>query len=242
MLPHWSELETSAARYTIGDGSLKLLIERDQGPWLPGRDANNRASNLQTGHFSGPRGSRVGQFRFDPEFVVSEDLPPFRSYVPQYGFFEIRLRAVPVVGYHVALWMIGFDEPHAAEIRVFEIHGAHVGSASSRIDYGVLAWDDPSMTDETFEEFLPIDAAEFHVYAIEWTPTHIDFFVDGVCVRRVAQSPRYPMQFMLGLYERPDERRDDGPSATWPRVCEVDYFRGYRPIDGYPTGPPAPAG
>ncbi|NJK46510.1 MAG: hypothetical protein HC933_21705 [Pleurocapsa sp. SU_196_0] len=53
MLPHWSSLEAAAARYEVGGGSLKLRIERDQNVWLENSD---RASNLQTGHFSGLKG------------------------------------------------------------------------------------------------------------------------------------------------------------------------------------------
>src|SRR5258706_11873823 len=70
MLPHWGGATASRARYATGDSSLRLLIERSQTPWIPDRDGGDRASNLQTGHFSGPVGSGVGQFKFDPTFAV----------------------------------------------------------------------------------------------------------------------------------------------------------------------------
>jgi hypothetical protein len=231
LLPHWSTFEAAEARYAIGGGALKLLIERDQGRW---RANNDRASNLQTGNFSGPKGSRVGQFKFyDGDALVTEDVPVIGHYLPKFGYFETRLKAVPVVGYHVALWMIGHDAPQAGEIRVLEIHGGNVGSARSRVDYGILRWDDPALQDEIFEDQLEIDATEYHVYALEWTPTHVDFFVDNRKLRRVQQSPQYPMQFMLGVYERPHEVIGDARDADFPRVCAVDYFRAYQPIGGY---------
>src|SRR5258708_5598638 len=179
MLPHWSSLVTSRARYSMGNSSLKLLIERNQTPWVPGRDGGDRASNLQTGHFSGPIGSGVGQFKFDPAFVVKEYVVPFRSYTPQYGYFEIRIRAVPIVGYHTALWMIGWDVSKAGEIRCFEIHGANISSGVSRIDFGGLAWDDPTLINECYEDRFPIDASEFHIYGIDWKPEEIIFFLDN---------------------------------------------------------------
>ena len=40
-------------------------------------------------------------------------------------------------------------------------------------------------------------------------------------LRRVAQSPAYPMQFMLNVYEL---RPTDAP----PPLLQVDWFRGYR--------------
>jgi Glycosyl hydrolases family 16 len=230
MLPHWSTLEDSAARYKLEKGSLKLLIEDDQQLWLANSD---RASNLQTAHYSGTKGSSTGQFKYNPNFVVNQDLEIVKNYVPKFGYFETRIKAVPVVGYHIALWMIGFDAPHAGEIRVFEIHGGNVSLEKSRVDYGILAWNDPNLRDECFEDQLSINAAEYHIYAIDWTPTHVDFFVDNMKIRTIQQSPQYPMQFMLGIYERPHEILEHSPK-DFPQVCEVDYFRGYQPINGYP--------
>ena len=157
---------------------------------------------------------------------MNADLPTIKNYTPQFGYFETRIKAVPVVGYHIALWMIGFDAEQAGEIRIFEIHGGNVGAKQSRVDYGILAWSDPNLHDECFEEVLKINAAEYHIYAVEWTPTHLDFFVDNTKIRTIRQSPQYPMQFMLGVYERPFEILERN-SEDFPRVCEVDYFRGY---------------
>jgi hypothetical protein len=230
MLPHWSTLEDSAARYRLENGSLKLLIEQDQKVWMVNSD---RASNLQTAHYSGTKGSKIGQFGYYPDAVVTANLPIVKNYTPQFGHFETRIKAVPVVGYHIALWMIGFDAPQAGEIRVFEIHGGNINLTQSRVDYDILAWNDPALHDECFEDQLNINAAEYHVYAIDWTPTHVDFFVNNMKIRRINQSPQYPMQFMLGVYERPFEILEHSPN-DFPRVCEVDYFRGYQPIRGYP--------
>jgi hypothetical protein len=60
-LPQWSSRADSAARYDIGDSVLRLRIDRDQRPWCPEWDGDTRVSSLQTGVFSGPTGSRIGQ-------------------------------------------------------------------------------------------------------------------------------------------------------------------------------------
>lgn len=235
LLPHWSSLASAAARYEVGGGSVRLRIERDQGRWRTGPGWSDRASNLATGNFSGPVGSTIGQFRVDPAFVVTEDVPVVRTYTPRFGYIETRLRAVPIVGYHVALWLIGFDAEQAGEIRAFEIHGGQIGPERSRIDSGILRWDDPTLRDELYEDVVPIDASAFHTYGLEWTPTHVEISVNGQVVRRIDQSPQYEMQLMLGLYERPHEIIDVGQNGDWPRVCEVDYVRGYRRVGGYAT-------
>jgi Glycosyl hydrolases family 16 len=230
LLPHWNGLERSKARWLNSDGTLKLFIDEDQ---AAATDWNDRASNLQTGHYSGPVGSKTGQFRFKADLMVREALPRVSSYVPKFGYFETRLKAVSVPGYHVALWTVGYDEPNDGEIRIFEIHGANIGKPSSRIDCGILRWNDTHLQDECYEDWVDIDASEFHIYALEWTPKRVDFYIDNRKLRTISQSPQYPMQFMLGIYERPHEVEASGLKTPFPKICEVDYFRGYKPLSGY---------
>ncbi len=225
-LPQWSSREAAAARYRLCDGTLRLRIEADQPPWCPEFDGDIRASSLQTGLFAGPVGSPVGQGRFRPDLVVREAQPPARLYTPTYGRFELRARAVTDPRCMVALWMIGYeDEPHrSAEICICEIFGRNIAPGRVGVGMGLHPFGDPAIQDEFSVEDLALDPDEFHVYAAEWTPGQVRFFVDGQLVTTVGQAPDYPMQFMLSLYEFPD-----GASATpYPKEFVVDYFRGYR--------------
>src|SRR3954452_25019011 len=43
-LPHWSSRAAAAARYRLGDGCLRLLVEEDQPPWCPDLDGEVRVS------------------------------------------------------------------------------------------------------------------------------------------------------------------------------------------------------
>jgi beta-glucanase (GH16 family) len=93
---------------------------------------------------------------------------------------------------------------------------------------GVHPFGDPAIMDDFSVETVPIDAREFHVYAAEWNPDHITFFLDGRPVKVVEQSPAYPMQLMLGIYEfRGDEAGAPGAQA-YPKEFVVDYVRGSR--------------
>ncbi len=235
-LPQWSSKDRSAARYSLPGHGLRLHIEAGQPAWCPAYDGQVRVSSLQTGCFSGPAGSRIGQHKFNPGLVVTEPQPPLKLYTPQYGYFETRLKAVPIPGYMVALWMIGFEEQpeQSAEICICEIFGSGVTPESSEIGYGLHPFNDPTITDEFYRDTLAIDAADYHLYAAEWTPTHVDFYVDNVQTRRVRQSPAYPMQFMLGIYELPDGLDPTSPETGWPKTFEVDYVRGYQPAAGKP--------
>jgi hypothetical protein len=130
--------------------------------------------------------------------------------------------------------MIGYeDEPErSAEICVCEIFGRDVGAGHAAVGMGLHPFGDPTIRDDFSAVRIPIDAREFHVYAAEWTPEQVVFLVDGDLVRTVGQSPAYPMQLMLGIYEfRPD---DDAtrPGQDYPKSFAVDYVRGYRLADG----------
>ena len=230
-LPQWSTRERSAARYRVGGGCLRLTIEADQEPWCPELDGDVRVSSLQTGVYAGPLGSTIGQHRFNEAAVVTEEQPEARLYTPQYGLIELRAKALDDPRCMVALWMIGFeDEPErSAEICVCEIFGRDVEPDRAKVGMGVHPFGDPAIVDDFAAESLSIDAHEFHVYAAYWSPESVSFAVDGQHVRTVGQSPAYPMQLMLGIYEFPGEAGGRAAPDSYPKEFVVDYVRGYRP-------------
>ena len=158
-----------------------------------------KVSSLQTGLFAGPLGSKIGQSHFSEDLVVREEQASRRLYTPTYGVIETRLKAIDDPRNMVALWMIGYeDEPNrSAEICVCEIFGKDVEPDRAKVGMGLHPFGDPDITDEFAAEPLPIDAREFHVYAAEWAPEGVTFYVDGLPVKTVDQSPAYPMQLML---------------------------------------------
>ena len=176
-LPQWSSREASAARYRLGDGFLRLVIEADQPPWCPEFGGETRVSSLQTGVFAGP----------------------------------------------------------SAEICICEIFGRNVTAGKVGVGMGLRPFGDPTISDEFSVEAIAIDAREFHLCAAEWTPERVAFFVDHRLVKTVQQSPSYPMQFMLGIYEFPDEGQATKPAHPYPKEFVVDYFRGYRPTSPQPS-------
>jgi beta-glucanase (GH16 family) len=186
-----------------------------------------RVSSLQTGLFAGPVGSRIGQHRFHPDALVREAQADMRLYTPQYGLFEVRCTALDDPATMVAFWLIGYeDEPErSGEICVCEIFGRDVGPREAKVGMGVHPFGDPQLSDEFAAETVDVDVRDFHVYAAEWTPEHVVFFLDGEHVKTVGQSPAYPMQFMLDVYEFPSSRAS---GDSYPKEFLVDWVRGYR--------------
>lgn len=230
-LPQWSTRARSAARHRLAGGRLELVIEADQAPWCPRFDGDVRVSSLQTGVFAGRLGDTVGQHRFSGAVVVTEEQDDAQLYTPRYGLIELRAKALDDPRNMVALWMIGYeDEPQrSAEICVCEIFGRDVGDGRASVGMGVHPFGDPRIADDFEAVALAIDAREFHVYAAEWTPERITFSVDGAPVKTVEQSPSYPMQLMLGIYEFRDAAAPQD-AGDYPKAFVADYVRGYRPI------------
>ena len=231
-LPQWSSMAQAAARTELRDSTLVLRIDADQPPWCPEYDGAIRVSSLQTGVHAGPLGSPIGQHRFNPRAVVREEQATRLLYTPTFGHVEMRAKGTTAHGSHAALWMIGVEDEaqRSAEICVCELFGKHAGARSTTVCFGVHPFKDPAVADDFRQVELPISVTDFHLYAADWHPTHVDFYVDNQHVGRVDQSPQYPMQLMLGLYERPAETPPvrAGQPSPYPKTFVVDYVRGYR--------------
>ena len=227
-LPHWTTPERSAARYELRPGCLRLRVDADQPAWRP-EDGELRVSNLQTGTFSGPRGSSVGQHRHRPDLVVRTPQPTRRLYTPCSGLVEAALRASADPSCMLAFWLVGLEADSRAasgEICVAELFGDAVGPQRACARIGVKAHHDPRLHDHMQAVAPDLDARDWHLYSAEWAPERIRFFVDDRLVRVVRQRIDYPLQLMVDLFEFPEAGRRD-PRA-YPKIGEVGAVRGYR--------------
>lgn len=233
-LPQWSSRARSASNYNLTSQSLILKIDKWQKPWCPEFNGEIKVSSIQTGVFSGELNTSEGQHKFSPECRVRQVQMEQRLYTARYGYFEIRAKALKSNQNVCAFWMIGFeDEPRkSAEICIMEIKGHNVKGGRSVNGYGLRAFQDRSLKDEFFEDVFDYDASNFHIYAMEWKPNGIDFYIDNLKVRSINQSPDYEMQLMLNIYEIPNLERNANDDE-FPKQFEIDYVRVYRPLRGY---------
>lgn len=229
-LPAWSSRAATAATYDIRDSCLHLTIPPDQELWCADDHTPPlRASAIQSGNFSGPVGSTVGQQPYRDGVTVREEQETFWGWTPDRGYVELRARGVVTPRSMVAFWMVGLeDEPErSAEICVAEIFGdAVTPGESTAVGMGLHAFRDPRVTEDFQAVRLPIDVAEFHTYAVDWTSDAADFLVDGELVRSSPRPPTYPMQMMLGVFDFPEKSTGDDADAVPSLV--VDHLRGYR--------------
>jgi hypothetical protein len=225
-LPHWSSQQRTKARYRIKDSYLRLCVEPDQQPWCPEFDGDVKVSNLQTGHWCGALGSDDGQHRFRAGLVVREEVAERRLFLPKYCRLEMRARARLNPWNLAALWLIGFEDvpEHSGEITVFEVFGHGIDAGGAKVGRGIKRLHDPKLTDEIDDARLPIQVSDWHIFTMHWTPAGITFFVDGQVVTTTSQSPDYPMQLMLNLYDLPgDHDRSQAIEAAF----DIDYIRAW---------------
>lgn len=224
-LPQWSSRKNSQPRFRIENSNLILEIQSDQQPWCPEFNGSVRVSSVQTGLYSGELNTPQGQHLFSKDCQVREVQVTERTYTPQYGYFEMKAKCTLTEGNVAAFWMIGFEDTpeHSAEICIFELKAENIRQTGSTIGFGIHPFQDPTLADEFFEEEFAIDTSEFNVYAAEWTPTGVTFYINSVKIKTIEQSPQYPMQFMLSIYNVLE-----GKQRQEKMEFIIDYVSGYR--------------
>lgn len=122
-----------------------------------------------------------------------------------------------------ALWLIGLEEERkqSAEICLFEIKGWHVKASKAVIGYGLHPFEDDEIRAEFIEEELPIQVTTWNTYAFDWSEKRVTFYINGKVVRKIEQSPHYPMQLMLNLYDIENRKNENN-------TLEIDYVKVYQ--------------
>lgn len=226
-LPQWSSKARSKPNYVIKNGLLRLQILEDQQAWCPEFDSHTKCSSFQTGVYSGPLGSDIGQHKFfNNDCKVREEQVNEKKFVAQYGYFEMRAKFTASKNNVVALWLIGYEDKqeHSSELCIMEIKGWNVKKNASVIGMGIHKFNDPNLEETFYEDEFRIDVSKFHRYSAEWLTNKIIFFIDGNPVREINQSSNYPMQIMLGIYELPDVP-ELGNETIYPKEFIIDYIK-----------------
>ena len=188
----------------------------------------------------------------------------------KYGRFEFRARLPTGKGVWPALWMLPQNEKYggwaaSGEIDVMEAKGQEPNKVVGTLHFG-SSW--PANTLAGKDHVLPRAGtiADFHVYALEWEPGEIRWYVDGRLYStqsfwwssskkdggkgarpaREADLNPWPAPFDQPFYLVMNVAVGGGfpgnPDRTtvFPAEMLVDYVRVYDKVGGY--GPPRPRG
>ncbi|WP_340066024.1 glycoside hydrolase family 16 protein [Ascidiimonas aurantiaca] len=150
----------------------------------------------------------------------------------QYGRIEARAKLPSGGGTWPAIWMLGADFetniwPAAGEIDIME----HVGNDQDRIFGSTHDPNNFGGNARTGSVVIPDVSTEFHVYAAEWTPTEIRFYVDDQLYHTVTNNSSLPFNkdffiilnvAMGGTF---GGAIDNGFTSS---TMEIDYIRVYQ--------------
>ncbi len=156
-----------------------------------------------------------------------------------YGRIEARIKCPVGRGTWAAFWMLPTDWkyggwPHSGEVDIME----HVGYEPNMV-YSTAhsyAFTNSKGTENTRSIVLTDVATEFHVYAMEWRPDRVDFFVDDARYNTVLNPNKTHQEWpfdqrfhlILNLAVGGNWGGAKGVDETiWPQRMEVDYVRVY---------------
>lgn len=161
----------------------------------------------------------------------------------RYGRIEARIRLPDGQGIWPAFWMLPQDNVYggwAASGEIDIMEAVNLGVAGNNTVHGTIHYGGewPNNASTGGEYSVPLDAAaNFHVYAIEWDPTEIRWYVDGVLYSMKngwsSNGAPFPAPFDQHFYilfnvavggnwpGAPDA------STVFPVTMEVDYVRVY---------------
>ncbi|MGB3185043.1 MAG: hypothetical protein WBG36_07420 [Ornithinimicrobium sp.] len=104
---------------------------------------------------------------------------------------------------------------------MFEIDADAIGATSTE-RAGLKAHAEPLLTTDMDEVALPFDASIPHTWTALSGNGETLISCEGVLLRRIAQSPNYPLFVMLDLLEI------GAPSGAYPKTATVHRFQGWR--------------
>lgn len=160
-----------------------------------------------------------------------------------YGRIEARLKTPFGQGLWPAFWMLGADIdevgwPQTGEIDIMELRGQ-----APRIINGTIHGPGYSAGNAITEEYQLLDTrfdTEFHVFAVEWGPDYIDFFVDDRLYQSLtpesipdAENWVFNKDFFLILNVAVGGNYVGNPSTNtrFPQTMTVDYVRVYQLVN-----------
>jgi amino acid transporter/beta-glucanase (GH16 family) len=224
---------TDRGRNAFLDGDGFLVIQADRERVVRSRGMNPR-SLIELG------GAERSTPQTPPEYT-SARLKTQGRFEQAYGRFEARLQVPRGQGIWPAFWMLGNDIPtvgwpRCGEIDVME----NIGREPSTVHGSMHGPGFSGGQSLTAAYTLPGGAAfadAFHVFAVEWEPAVVRFFVDGnlysthtLADLRTGQTWVFDHPFFILLNVAVGGDWPGRPDATtvFPQTMRVDYVRVYR--------------
>ena len=168
-----------------------------------------------------------------PCLYTSARIKTLGKFSQEFGRFEARIKVPSGKGLWPAFWMLCSNIAivqwnHCSELDIMEAYGGVPGYPTQI--FGSAYGYDPSWSSSNSYQ-LPSGNIwdDYHVYAVNWQPGKIDYYVDDTLYASVSQPATFdtPMYMILNLAITPGW---PGPpdASTFPGYMLVDYVRVYK--------------
>jgi beta-glucanase (GH16 family) len=158
-------------------------------------------------------------FRYTSGMVTS-----FASFDATYGYFEIRAKIPKGHGLWPAFWLAPQDTSWPPEIDIFELMGDKPNMNYMANHYATEQG--PRQTRSTWTG--PDFSQGFHTFGLEWSPTRIIWYIDGLeRFRTSTHIPVKPMYMILDLAVGGDWVGSPDSATRFPSYLDVAYIRVY---------------
>lgn len=170
-------------------------------------------------------------------------------YAAKYGSIQARIKLPPGRGLWPALWAVGADSaqvgsPQCGEIDVMEVVGNDMHTVWGSIHGPILPATPAGYSLTTSKRSATSLAEDFHVYGVNWSPSLLEFTLDGVTYATYSPNSLSPGQqwvfdkpfnLIINLAVGGNWPGSPDASTPFPAVMLVDWVRVYS------TATPAPA-
>jgi beta-glucanase (GH16 family) len=183
------------------------------------------------------RGSLVITARREGNKYTSARMVTRAKRVFTYGYFEMKAKLPKGTGTWPALWMLGQNIkevgwPACGELDIME----HVGKNPGQVHCSIHNPSGHGETPYTGIIRLPDLFNTYHLYAMEWTPEHISFLVDGKLVYNYAPKEKNTANWpfdkpMYLIFNVAIGGNWGGPvvdDSCLPQSMTIDYVRVYQ--------------
>jgi beta-glucanase (GH16 family) len=242
-----------------GNGELQYYTREPENAWVGGGMLHIRAIK-ESFQGAGYTSARLKSRKRDGSPLFNQT----------YGRFEFRAKLPTSQGVWPALWMLPQEDkygswPLSGEIDVMEARGQEPHKVLGTLHYG-SRW--PGNVNTSRDLALPKQGtiAEFHIYALEWEPGEIRWYVDGQHLatqsfwwssvrdegkevpKNESDLSPWPAPFDQPFYIVMNLAIGGGfvgnPNKTTvlPAEMQVDYVRAYEKIGGYGKAKPRSEG
>ena len=232
-----SELDTNLWNYDIGDGCPDLCGWGNNEQQYYSDSPEN--IKVQDGRLIiTAREDSLGGLSYSSSKITTQRKGNFK-----YGRFEARMKLPTTQGMWPAFWMLSSQNvygewPRSGEMDIAEMIGSMPGQAVGSVHTGM-----PYVYKSGYYN-LPMGetfADSFHIFAMEWEPDSITWFVDGNKYHQLTPndiSPWSPFQedfyIILNLAVGGEWPGPVDASTVLPQTLDVDYVRVYSKPENFP--------